>query len=277
MQRLIAYYRLSRPLNALSGALAVIVGGYVAFTGAWANILLAAVVTFLVTASSNAWNDYLDVEIDRINQPQRVLPAGHLPTTHALGFSLTLAAISLALAALINLPAFLLVVGTNIALYIYSWRLKSTVLVGNATVALVSAASAVFGGVAAGNVGPSFWLALVIATVIMAREILKTMADYEGDLAHQVKTVATVWGPKVAYALFLLILLASIVVLLLPMMSQQIGWKYAAVIVIGIYPVLFYVMMKVRPDSAAHQLERMSQLLKYDFLVWFAAIFIGTY
>ena len=76
MRRIIAMYKLSRPFNALSGALAVILGGYVARTGEWLNVLLAAVVTILITAAGNAWNDYLDVEIDRINQPQRVLPSG---------------------------------------------------------------------------------------------------------------------------------------------------------------------------------------------------------
>lgn len=277
MQKAAAYYTLSRPFNALSGALAVVVGGYVAFTGAWTNILLAAIVTFLVTSSSNAWNDCLDIEIDRINQPRRVLPSGRLSKREALFFSFSLAALALLLAALINLPSFLLVLAINIALYVYSWRLKSTVLLGNATVAVVSAASAIFGGVAAGNVGPPLWLALVIGTVILAREILKTMADYEGDLAHQVKTVATVWGPKVAHAIFLLIVLLSLVVLLLPMMAAPIGWKYAAVIVVGIYPVLFYVLMQVRPDTAAHRLERMSKILKYDFLVWFIAVWVGTF
>ena len=68
MSKLKAYYKLARPYNALSGALAVFLGGYVASTGAWDKVLLAAIVTFVVTASSNAHNDYLDIEIDRTQQ-----------------------------------------------------------------------------------------------------------------------------------------------------------------------------------------------------------------
>ena len=36
------------------------------------------------------------------------------------------------------------------------------------------------GGVAAGNVRPTLWLAVIIGVSILGREILKTIADYEG-------------------------------------------------------------------------------------------------
>ena len=67
-------YKLSRPLSTLTGVLAVVLGGYVAGTGAWDKIALAALATLLAAASANAWNDYRDIDIDRINQPQRPLP-----------------------------------------------------------------------------------------------------------------------------------------------------------------------------------------------------------
>ncbi|MEM7335057.1 MAG: UbiA family prenyltransferase, partial [Chloroflexota bacterium] len=67
-------YKLSRPLTSLTGALMVVLGGYVSQTGAWGQIGLAALSTVLISASANAWNDYLDIEIDRVNQPTRPLP-----------------------------------------------------------------------------------------------------------------------------------------------------------------------------------------------------------
>jgi geranylgeranylglycerol-phosphate geranylgeranyltransferase len=276
MNKAIAFYKLGRPLNALSGALAVIIGGYVAATGAWGNVLIAAVVTFIVTASSNAWNDYLDIEIDRINQPRRILPAGHLSCREALTFSLVLAGISLLLAAFINLPAFLITLFCNIILYLYSWRLKSTVLLGNATIATMSAVSVIFGAVSAGNVRPSLLLAVIAATVIMAREILKTMADYEGDLSQQVSTVATVWGRKAAANLFLLIATAGLVLVLMPYLLSQFELIYVIISLVGIYPVMFYVLTQVRHNTPAARLEHLSQLIKYDFLVWFVAVLLGA-
>jgi geranylgeranylglycerol-phosphate geranylgeranyltransferase len=167
MKQIKAFYKLSRPMTSLSGALAVLIGGYVAGTGAWGNIVLACLTTLLIAGSANAWNDYLDVEIDRVNQPQRPLPAGQVSLRQAKYFSFALAGLSLLLAAFINWPAFLIVLASNALLYYYSLRLKSTVLMGNATVAMISALSAIFGGVAASNIGPTLWLALIIATAII--------------------------------------------------------------------------------------------------------------
>ena len=40
------------------------------------------------------------------------------------------------------------------------------------------------------------FLALVVFVTILAREILRTMADYDGDLKEHVRTVATVWSKR---------------------------------------------------------------------------------
>ena len=60
-------YKISRPLTTLTGGLAVLLGGYVAGTGAWGKVALAILATWFITAAANAWNDYQDIEIDKIN------------------------------------------------------------------------------------------------------------------------------------------------------------------------------------------------------------------
>ncbi|MCI0394043.1 MAG: geranylgeranylglycerol-phosphate geranylgeranyltransferase [Chloroflexi bacterium] len=276
MRRFLAVYKLARPFNALSGALAVLLGGYVAGTGEWLNIGLAAFVTLLVTAAGNAWNDYLDVEIDRINQPQRVLPAGMLSPRSAVLFAVGMSLLALVVAAFINLVAFLVASVALVALYLYSWRLKSTVLMGNATVAAVSALSAVFGGVAAGNVWPTFWLAMIIATAIMGREVLKTLADYEGDLRQRCRTIATAWGRRPARIVFYLLAAATVWVMLLPYLLDVYTPVYAYIVAVGVYPVVIYILIRVSRYSTGRQLERLSQLMKLDFLIWFLAVLFGA-
>ena len=77
MRQIKALYKLSRPLTSLSGALAVFVGRLCGWNRrAGGDIILACMATLFIASSANAWNDYLDVEIDRVNQPQRPLPAG---------------------------------------------------------------------------------------------------------------------------------------------------------------------------------------------------------
>jgi geranylgeranylglycerol-phosphate geranylgeranyltransferase len=276
MKQIKALYKLMRPLTSLSGALAVLIGGYVAGTGAWDKIIMACVATFLIAGSANAWNDYRDVEIDRVNQPQRPLPAGLLSLNTAKYSSFVLTTASLVLAAFINIPAFLMVLFSNGLLYIYSYRLKSTVLMGNATVATISALSAVFGGVAAGNVWPTLWLAVIIATAIMGREVLKTLADYEGDLRQRCRTVATVWGRRPARVVFYLLAAATVMVMMIPHLFNVYRPVYAYVVALGVYPVFFYILLKVSRYRTGPQLEKLSQLMKYDFLVWFLAVVLGA-
>jgi geranylgeranylglycerol-phosphate geranylgeranyltransferase len=297
-------YKLARPFNTLTGAIAVFLGGYVAGTNEWGKVALAAVVALLITGSANAWNDYLDIEIDKINQPQRALPAGMVSPRQAMAFALILNLIALVIAALVNWPVFLIAFVFSILLYIYSWRLKSTVLIGNVTVAVTSAMTVIFGGTAAGNAEPTLWLAVIIATGILGREVLKTIADYEGDLRQQCRTVATVWGRRGARIVFYVAAGATVWVMMIPYLVKMYEDNlsicsfydicrrlapavlveslpvyqpvYAYLVAFGVFPVVAYVVLNVRKGVPGWRLERLSQILKYDFLVWFLAVLLGA-
>jgi geranylgeranylglycerol-phosphate geranylgeranyltransferase len=204
------------------------------------------------------------------------LPSGIVTPKAALLFSIVMTLLSVLLAAFINLPAFIIAVSSAVLLYIYSWRLKSTVLLGNVVVAFISALSAVFGGVAAGNVTPSLWLAAIIFTAIMGREVLKTMADYEGDLRQRIRTISTVWGKRPARILFFVLVWATLGMMMLPYLFSVYSPIYAYIVVFGVYPVILYILVKVNRYRTGAQLERLSQLMKYDFMVWFVAVLLGA-
>lgn len=304
IRRFKGIYKLARPFNALSGALAVFLGGYVAGTGEWGKVALAALVALLVTGAGNAWNDYLDIEIDKINQPHRALPAGMVSPPAAVVFAVGLNVLALLLAALVNVGVFLVALTFSLLLYLYSLRLKSTVLVGNVTVAVTSAVTVIFGGMAAGNVLPTIWLALIIGTAILGREVLKTIADYEGDLRQQCRTIATVWGKRVARIVFYVITGATVWVMMIPYLVKMYQDNfsvcsfydicqrlapafmvetlpvyrpiYAYIVTFGVVPVVVYVVLNVRRGVPGQRLEQLSQLLKYDFLVWFVAVILGA-
>ena len=276
MKQIKGLYKISRPLSTLSGALAVVLGGYVAGTGEWLNIFLATLATLLISSAANAWNDYMDIEIDKINQPQRPLPFGQVSPRAVLIFAIVAAGLSILIAAFINTAAFVIAACSAVMLLVYSWRLKSTVLLGNATVAFISALSAVFGGVAAGNVVPSLWLAAIIFTAIMGREVLKTMADYEGDLRQKCRTISTVWGRRPARIVFFVLTWITIAMMMLPYLFRVYKPVYAYIVVFGVYPVIVYILVKVNRYRTGAQLERLSQLMKYDFLIWFVAVLLGA-
>lgn len=269
------YYKLGRPINALAGCLAILLSGYVAEAPSWMPVILAAITVLLITVSTNAWNDYLDIEIDRINKPERPLPSGQVSLHGALFFSLLGSALSLVIAVFIGHAAFLIALGSNILLYLYSWKLKCTVLLGNATVAAIVALSFIFGGVAAGNIHPVLPLAVTAFFTIMAREILKTMADYNGDLMQNCSTIATLWGKKTARIFMMIFLGISAVVMLATYFLERYSSAYLYIIVLVIFPIMVYIVINSK-NAFPEVLERLSTVMKYFFFIWFLAVILGT-
>ena len=76
-----------------AGALADLEGGEVTML-VFAGSLMAA----LLNAGSNVWNQVCDIELDRVNKPERPLPRGEMSLQGARRFALLLYAASIALA-----------------------------------------------------------------------------------------------------------------------------------------------------------------------------------
>jgi hypothetical protein len=51
---------------------------------------------------------------------------------------------------------------------------------------------------------------------------------------------------------------------------------YAYIVAFGVFPVIVYILLRVRRESSGKQLERLSQIMKYDFLIWFLAVLLGA-
>ncbi len=270
------YYRLGRPINALAGIIAVILSGYVAGPVSWWPVVIAAITVLLITVSTNAWNDYVDIEIDRINKPRRPLPSGQVSPQGALVFSIAGSTISLVVAAFINQPAFLIALGSNILLYLYSWRLKCTVILGNTAVATVIALCFIFGGVAADNIQPVLLLAVTVFFAMMGREILKTMADFKGDLQQNCRTIATVWGKKIASIFVIVFLGVTAVLILATYFIEGYSSAYLYPVILGVYPIFAYIAINVRSTYSGNELEQLSTLMKYVFFIWFLAVALGA-
>ncbi len=270
------FYRLGRPINALAGCVAVFVSGYVAGAPSWLPVFLAAFVVLLITVSTNAWNDYIDIEIDKINKPERPLPSGEISPQQALIFSTVGTIMSLVIAAFINPQAFYIAVGANLLLYLYSWKLKCTVLWGNAAVAAIVALCFIFGGVAAENIRPTVVLAVTVFFAIMGREILKTMADYRGDLQERCRTIATARGKEAACNFMIAFLALASLVMLAAFFIEQYSLLYLLIIIFGMYPLFTYVALNARQTTSEYKLERLSLVMKYGFFVWFLAVVLGA-
>ena len=269
------YIRLIRPINTLASCVAVFLGGYVDRTASWKQVTIAAISVFLISASTNAWNDYIDIEIDKINKPERPLPAGKISPRGALTFSFTVAAFSLVAAIFINLTGFLIVLAVNILLYLYSWKLKCTVLLGNVTVATIVALCFVFAGVASGNITSILTLSVTTFFYMLGSEIMKDMADYQGDLLQNCSTIATVWGKKISSIFVQFFLGMTIASMLNTYFFKNYHPAYLFMILFIMVPFLIYIILHTKENTDSQLLERFWLWIRFSYFLWFLAIVLG--
>ena len=168
---------------------------------------------------SQVINDYFDKEIDAVNEPYRLVPAGLVSTSQILVTALFLLVIGLCLAGIFNVRVLTLVVVGQILALIYSAppvRAKRNGWIGNALVAISyeglawMAGSLVFGPFSPANL-------LLAALYSFGTHGIMTINDFksiDGDAAVGIRTIPVIHGPKqAAWFVVLTMTLAQVVVI----------------------------------------------------------------
>jgi geranylgeranylglycerol-phosphate geranylgeranyltransferase len=214
---LLELVRIDKPLAA---AMYALLGAYLAAPpGApWsARTLAAAAVVGLITAFGLVINDYCDVAVDSIGKPQRPIPSGRVSRRLAGAFAWTLAAAALAISAMLGADLAVFALGAVGLSAAYSYRLKNTLLLGNAAVGLLVAAVLVYGALTVGRVTAGVWMAAVITfPYLLAQEALFNLEDEEEDRAAGLRTTATQLGAERAAGLVRVIFLAVMAIAVAP-------------------------------------------------------------
>ena len=94
--------------------------------------------------AANAVNDVLDIDTDTVGKPHRPLPTGRLTARSALLVSGTAALAAVAFACSLGSYAILWAIVLLALAFLYSYRAKNTVLLGNAIVALCASSPILF-------------------------------------------------------------------------------------------------------------------------------------
>ncbi|MEZ5334035.1 MAG: geranylgeranylglycerol-phosphate geranylgeranyltransferase [Methanolobus sp.] len=245
------YLKLMRSGNCLMAAIAAVVGVFIAFNIVAANSSLYSFgldsfpviealkvffVVFLVTGAGNAINDYFDIEIDRINKPERPIPSGKIGLKAALGFSLLLFAIGTILAASINLVCGAIAFVNSLLLIYYASTLKRTPLLGNIAVGYLTGSTFLFGGAVFfenGGINGVFVLFLLATLATIAREIVKDIEDIEGDMKDGARTLPIIVGAKKAAYMASAIGLVAVIASPLPYLQSLMSVRYLVIVVIA--------------------------------------------
>ena len=278
MQKILPFLILTRPVNVLIGMLSIFIGALITGTiQPLQKVLLACFSGGVIAGAANAINDYFDLEIDRINRPDRPLPAGKIVPYQARVFSFVLFGVGIFLGGLVNTNAFIIAAFSTLLLYFYSARLKRTVLWGNLSVSLATALAFIYGGVAVNRFYESLIPACFSFLFHLGREIIKDAQDVTGDAANQAVTLPVKAGVKVALQVATLIYLLLVGITLLPYFFEIYGFIYLAVVFVGVDLMIIGILFSVWLNQSPKNLGLMSNLLKADMLVGLIAIFLGKY
>lgn len=307
MQTLIALCEITRPLNAAIAGLSILVAAALVepFTLSFA-VISAMVSGMLITAGANVINDVCDLDIDRINRPQRVLPSGRLTPPAAQAYTIFLLACGNFFSIFINAVATMIAVGCTLLLIVYSFWLKRQPLTGNLAVSLVTALAFIYGALAAHSglavrpvapgetgemnfmndvaAGASAWHGNWRAGVFPAvfsflfhfgREVIKDIEDQVGDRAMQARTLPLVYGIAAAQAAATVAFVTLILATLLPFCLGIYSSTYFWIVVAGVDLVLVAAICVLWKNPAPARMRRLSAVLKADMFVGLAAIYFG--
>ncbi|HHE54547.1 MAG TPA: hypothetical protein ENL21_02110 [Caldithrix abyssi] len=277
IQHLKNFWRLSRPLNVFIAMLTILVAAFISpqFHLNY-KLYLAILISGLMTAGANIINDIYDIEIDRINKPNRPLPSGKVTVKEAwIYFTLSYSG-AIVLSYFCGRAMFAIAFVIGLLLIVYSMRLKRTVLWGNLTVSLATAVAFIYGALAVED-----WQSGIIPAVFaflfhLGREIIKDMQDLEGDVQHQSITFPARFGVRTSVLLVNFVFVLLIVLTFLPYIQNIYNDVYLWVVTLGVDLVLISVSLFLWFKNDRITLGRISHLLKLDMLVGLAAIYLGS-
>jgi geranylgeranylglycerol-phosphate geranylgeranyltransferase len=225
-----AMIQLIRPELPIAAGICVVVGQAVAL-GKFPPIAMLGLgfaLGLFLSSSAMIFNDYFDLEVDRINAPHRPLPAGLLSQPEAIAFGVITAIIAFGIALLIHPIALALSLAAWVLGFLYNWKLKSAGLWGNLLVSTNVAMTFLMGGVSVGQAAnPMVWLFALIAFCFdLAEEIAGDAMDMEGDQKRASKSIAIVYGKKPALRISGLLFAAMVLLTLIPALLGETSLGY---------------------------------------------------
>jgi 4-hydroxybenzoate polyprenyltransferase len=246
---------------------------------------LLSLSSVLIAAAGYIINDYFDLNIDRVNKPERVVVEKIIKRRWAIIWHWVLSGLGIVIGFFLSWKLRNIFIGPSnvvcvLLLWFYSTTFKKKLLIGNLLISLLTAW--VIGVLYLCEfrlhrfVDPEFHAALSrvykfavvygsFAFVIsLVREVIKDMEDMEGDARYGCRTMPLVWGLNAAKffcVCWLTILVAALIFVQFYVLQFR-WWLTIAFTCFGvIYPIL-RVLRKLSRATESSQFHQLSQLIK---------------
>ena len=280
MTHFFAYIQILRPLNLILCIISVLVSAWLinAFTSSLLPYTI--IVVFCFTGAANILNDVLDVHIDIINKPKRILPSGYLSIRNSVIFMGLLFLIGILASTQINL------LGRQIALILvlpmlvlYTPLFKRLPLIGNLIVGIILGLVFLFTeGSIYGEIN-IMWTPFILATILSTiRELCKDAEDVRGDLNANFQTFPLKYG--FIYTLWVIRILSVglCVYSIIPWIVGQYGLAYLFSLIICVEtPLLYGVFCIIKMNSHPEDYSQVARLMKIVTLMGIIVIFLSGF
>lgn len=277
------YIEILRPGNVIMAVIAIVLVAIVDHSIS-IPIILAMLTVFFEISAGNVINDYFDYKIDLINKPQRPIPSGRISPKTGRNYAYLLFVLGTVCGFLISYinrdwTAFIIVLISDIILYIYARDLKSTPLIGNLTVGFMTGLCFAFGGYAINNpqiIATSWFLGFFAFIMTTAREITKDIEDMEGDKAEGARTFPILYGEKLSAAIAFALIIIDCALCPLLYLQHVFSIVYLAIIAVAVIIFLYsgILIIKNQDEKTA---AKASKLLKIGILIAFIAFALGSF
>ena len=244
-----------------------------------------------IAAAGYIINDYFDLNIDRINKPDKNVLNTIINRRWAIVWHLMLSLFGIAATAVaVGLSKWYLIVANVFCvalLWLYSTSLKRRLLIGNIVISVLAAwtvlilffAQVPFNEAFNTNNDITlkyFRLAFLFGgfafIISLVREAIKDIEDREGDAQYGCRTLPIYAGlrtTKIYITIWIVVLIAALVVLQLYIL--QFGWWLAVIYsTILIIAPICYLLLQLRKAQAVKEFSKLSTLTK---IIMFTGIF----
>ena len=281
---------IARPINCLMGALSVIIGLLntridVSWERLIINIILGVFTYLLIAASGMVINDIYDIEIDKINRPERPIPRGSITLNQAkLLFILYLCCgifLSILNTIIFNLSLLNLILASFFGFigWVYAKWGKKSGFFGNLVVGISFSIGLVYGALLNSILIPPYILYFFITafSLLVAREIIKGCEDIEGDKKQGVKTLAIKIGIKNSRNVALIFSLIAITFFVLPLLTNILNrWLFLIFMILGLIEVTYTIVLMLTSKLEKGDLKKISLYLKIGMFIGLIAFLFAS-
>ncbi len=279
-----------RPINDIMGSLTVIIGILNTRTNISAylviiNIILGVITYFFVAGSGMVINDIYDLEIDKINRPERPIPSGRITIKQAKIIFLTTYGIGVGLAIFhsfffnIGFLNIILAVFFGFIGWVYAkWGKKSGFL-GNIIVSISFSIGLIYGAILNNSIIPPYIYYFFITSffLLLSREVIKGCEDIEGDKEQNVKTLAIRIGLKKSAIIAVVFSLTAIIFFILPYFTPIINpILFLISIIFGLVDVGYAVLLMISSKLTKESFKKISLLLKIGAFLGLIAFLLAS-